>query len=186
MGSKLGSTHCSRPDARHRHIFFIFALKIHRQSFCQHAHSDFSHRICRFSSEKPRVSWRRHNNNSALPSVVSEVRQSCLNCPIQSFAVDFLHQLESFHRRILHARPPDRSRVVDHDVQAPINLDGLLHHIFYASKAPRINNNGSRFAAKITNLPFHSVNCGEGRIWIGWESRANTVGVGRGFPGDNN
>ena len=52
-----------------------------------------------------------------------------LDSSVQSFRIDSLHKLKALHWRLLHARPPYRTAIVDQGVKSFELLNGLLNHV---------------------------------------------------------
>lgn len=69
------------------------------------------------AAKETRVYGWRHHDDSCLPASLLEQWQADLYAAIQTFWVDPLHKLKSFHWRCLDGRPPDRTAVVDKDIK---------------------------------------------------------------------
>lgn len=156
-----------------------FPLPIHRQAHRQHAHADFAHSIRRLATEEPAIDWRTDNDDSGSAALV-QMWQAGLHTSIQAFWVHLLHQLEAFHWRILHARPPDRAAIVDEHIKPAVGGDGSSDQSPYAAEASNIHRYGRRPPSSFRDLASDGVDSRRGAVRIRREGRA-LGGIGRGL-----
>jgi hypothetical protein len=102
-----------RPDATNRHARPPLAFKIHSKPHGQHTHAHFPHSVRRLPFEEAGVNrWADDHDSPALAGSF-QVRKTGLDGCVQAFWVHALHELEAFHGRVFHGRPPDCAGVVD-------------------------------------------------------------------------
>lgn len=88
----LRGTYNSGPDTAYRHLPPPLPLKIHSKPLGQHTHAHLPHRIRRLAPEEAAVDGRTDDDD---PAILGEMRQRCLQCCVEAFGVDALHELEA-------------------------------------------------------------------------------------------
>lgn len=124
-------------------------------------YGQLTHRIGSLPTKESRINRWRNNYNPTFPAILSKMRKCRLHAGIETLWVNFLHQLEPFHGRVLHRRPPDRAGVVNQNVKLSIDTDSFIYKLKDLLNVPRIHGDRGGFTASFPDLTLDGV---DGRL----------------------
>lgn len=104
---------------------------------------------------------------------------------VEALGVDFLHELEAGEGRVGDGCPPYGAGVVDEDVDAGVEGDGLGDQVLDAGGGAGVYCDGGGGSAEVGDFEGDGVDGGGGGVGVGGKGDAG-VRVGGGFGGYDN